>query len=161
MTTRPKTLWEVAVRSDSLADFGRHLRDWLHELRRFSSRAQVAAAIETEPPALAAKFSKGRIADAWLAAYAEHISRRLGRIAPEWHSVPAAFHRIPFLTRKPNRPHSARWRFCTLRRPSNGATSSNLRSICRCAFAPGVRPSHSTKKEKPTRSGSGASGVPG
>ncbi len=84
MTTRPKTISEVAVRSDSLADFGRHLRDWLHELRRFSSRAQVAAAIEAEPPALAAKFSKGRIADAWLAAYAEHISRRLGRIAPEW-----------------------------------------------------------------------------
>ncbi len=84
MTTRPKTISEVAVRSETLADFGRHLRDWLHELRRFSSRAQVVAAIKDEPPALAAKFSKGRIADAWLAAYAEHISRRLGRPAPEW-----------------------------------------------------------------------------
>lgn len=84
MTTRPETLKDVAVQSESLAEFGRHLRDWLHELRRASSRAQALMAIADEPPSLASKFAQGHVADAWLAAYAEHVAGRIDLPAPQW-----------------------------------------------------------------------------
>lgn len=84
MNLRPTTLKEIAERSDSIADFGRHLRDWLHELRRVSSRAQAAVAIADEPPILREKFTQGETADAWLAAYAEHLASKIGVLAPEW-----------------------------------------------------------------------------
>jgi hypothetical protein len=88
MTTRPQSLQEVAERSESLADFGLNLRDWLHELRRASSRWQAAATIAAEPPRLAGKFPEGRVADAWLAAYAEHLAGKVGLTAPAWAFAP-------------------------------------------------------------------------
>jgi hypothetical protein len=88
MSLRPTTLKEIAERSDSIEEFGRHLRDWLHELRRASSRTQVAATIADEPPRLRDKFPQGEIADAWLAAYAEHLSGKIGAPAPEWAFAP-------------------------------------------------------------------------
>ena len=88
MSLRPATLKEIAERSDSIGDFGRHLRDWLHELRRASSRTQAVAAITDEPPRLRDKFPQGHIADAWLAAYAEHLAGKIGAAAPEWAFVP-------------------------------------------------------------------------
>jgi hypothetical protein len=84
MSLRPTTLKEIAERSDSLGNFGRHLRDWLHELRRASSRTQAAATITDEPPRLRDKFLQGGVADAWLAAYAEHLAGKIGVVAPEW-----------------------------------------------------------------------------
>lgn len=84
MNLRPITLKEVAQRSDSIGDFGRHLRDWLHELRRATSRAQAMAMIADEPTLLRDKFLHGYIADAWLAAYAEHLAGRIGAAPPEW-----------------------------------------------------------------------------
>ena len=88
MSLRPSTLKEIAQRSESLGDFGRHLRDWLHELRRASSRTQAAATITEEPPRLRDKFPQGHIADAWLAAYAEHLAGKIGTAAPEWAFAP-------------------------------------------------------------------------
>lgn len=88
MSLRPTTLKEIAARSDSIAEFGRHLRDWLHELRRASSRPQAAATIADEPPRLADKFPQGEVADAWLAAYAEHLAGKIGAAAPEWAFAP-------------------------------------------------------------------------
>lgn len=88
MNLRPKTLQEVAAQSASLAEFGRHLRDWLHELRRASSRPQAAAAVADEPPCLAGKFPEGNVADAWLGAYAEHLAGKLGVAAPTWAFAP-------------------------------------------------------------------------
>ena len=88
MSLRPTTLKEIAQRSDSIGDFGRHLRDWLHELRRASSRPQAALTITEEPPRLRDKFPQGQVADAWLAAYAEHLAGKLGTIAPEWAFAP-------------------------------------------------------------------------
>lgn len=73
MNQRPKSLREIAERADTITDFGRHLRDWLHELRRASSRSQLAVAIADEPPRLREKFPQGHIADAWLGVYAECI----------------------------------------------------------------------------------------
>lgn len=88
MIARPKSLKEVAERSASLNDFGLNLRDWLHELRQVASRPQAAAAIAEEPPRLRGKFPRGHVADAWLAAYAEHLAGRIGRPAPEWAFAP-------------------------------------------------------------------------
>jgi len=84
MNARPVTLQQIAERSDSLEEFGRHFRDWLHELRLWSSRAKVVAALAEEPPRLGRKFAQGGVADAWLAAYAEFIAQRIGRSAPAW-----------------------------------------------------------------------------
>lgn len=84
MNQRPSTLKAVAERSESLADFGRHLRDWLHELRLVSSRPLAAAAVAEEPPRLSRKFSQGKVADAWLAAYAEHLAVKVGIQPPNW-----------------------------------------------------------------------------
>jgi hypothetical protein len=88
MSLRPTTLKEVAERSDSIGDFGRHLRDWLHELRRASSRTQAAAAMAEEPPRLREKFPRGQVADAWLGAYAEHLAGKIGAAVPEWAFAP-------------------------------------------------------------------------
>jgi hypothetical protein len=88
MITRPKSLKEVAQNSESLNDFGLNLRDWQHELRKASSRAQAAASIAEEPPRLRDKFPEGYVADAWLAAYAEHLSGKIGQPAPVWAFVP-------------------------------------------------------------------------
>ena len=84
MNQRPSTLKAVAERSASLADFGQHLRDWLHELRLVSSRPLAAAAVAEEPPRLSRKFAQGKIADAWLAAYAEHLAVKAGIQPPNW-----------------------------------------------------------------------------
>jgi len=84
MTVRPTTLSAVAARSESIEDFGRYLRDWLHEVRRASSRPQIELAISMEPRRLADKFPLGHVADAWLASYAEHAAGKIGAAAPEW-----------------------------------------------------------------------------
>ena len=85
---RPRTLREISERSDSIGDFGRHLRDWLHELRRVSSRPQAIEAIADEPALLCERFPEGNVADAWLAAYAEHLAGKIGVRAPEWAFLP-------------------------------------------------------------------------
>lgn len=88
MIPRPKSLKAVAEQSASLGEFGLNLRDWLHELRRASSRPQALAAIVDEPPRLQGRFAQGHIADAWLAAYAEHLAHKLRRAAPHWAFAP-------------------------------------------------------------------------
>ena len=84
MSPRPVTLAEIAERSESLEDFGRHFRDWLHEIRRHSSRSQLEAVVQEEPPRLTGRFKQGEVADAWLAAYAEHLAGRIDRPVPAW-----------------------------------------------------------------------------
>jgi hypothetical protein len=84
MTTRPTTLSQIAERSESLADFGQQLRDWLHDLRRVSSRPQVIKAVTGKPRSLAKRFADGAVADAWLGAYAEHLSTAAGTSPPAW-----------------------------------------------------------------------------
>jgi hypothetical protein len=86
---RPKALKEISERSDSIGDFGRHLRDWLHELQSVSSRRQAIEAIVDEPGLLSKMFPEGNVADAWLAAYAEHLAGTIGVCAPEWAFLPS------------------------------------------------------------------------
>jgi len=83
MSTRPQTLQDVGTGVNSLADFGRSFRDWLHTLRGFSSRAQVVRSIQ-EAARLAERFTEGLIADAWLAAYAELLAGTTRQPVPEW-----------------------------------------------------------------------------
>src|SRR5665213_274559 len=84
MIPRPATLKQIADRSDSLEAFGRNLRDWLHEMRNFSSRPEANRAIEERPRLVRSKFAQGEVADAWLAAYAESVASRLGLPHPRW-----------------------------------------------------------------------------
>ncbi len=88
MTPRPATLAQIAERSESVEDFGRHLRDWLHELRRVSSRLQVEAAVAERPRRLQNRFAGGAAGDAWLAAYAEFLAQRTGFSPPRWAYAP-------------------------------------------------------------------------
>lgn len=88
MTTRPITLREIATRSEDLDQFGREFADWLHTLRGGRSRPELAAAISEEPTLLRDRFLEGEIADAWLAAYAEHLAYKVGLPAPAWTQSP-------------------------------------------------------------------------
>ena len=81
---RPRTLREVAARSRGFADFGREFQDWLHTLRTLRSRPAIAAAMAEEPEFLDIHFPEGATADAWLAAFAEHLAITLGIPAPAW-----------------------------------------------------------------------------
>lgn len=84
MTSRPISLKDVALLSGSIKDFGRNLRDWLHSVRGMSSRPEASRAITEAPPRLHRKFPRGRVADAWLAAYAEHLASTAGVAPPAW-----------------------------------------------------------------------------
>ena len=53
-------------------------------MRLVSSRPGATAAIAEEPPRLSRKFKQGKIADAWLAAYAEHLAVKAGIQPPNW-----------------------------------------------------------------------------
>lgn len=84
MNPRPVSLAQVAAQSDSLEEFGRHFQDWLHTIRTYTSRPQLEAAVREAPARLARKFKEGKLADAWLAASAEHLLARIGRDRPDW-----------------------------------------------------------------------------
>lgn len=88
MTPRPQSLREVAERAENLGHFGLEFADWLHTLRTLHSEPGVLASIRAEPPRLGPRFPEGRIADAWLAAYADHISRHFNKPAPAWSADP-------------------------------------------------------------------------
>lgn len=96
MNARPGSLKEIAERSATLEDFGRHFRDWLHEVRRYLSRPKLAAAVHEEPPLLAGRFAQGGVADAWLAAYADHLATLIGRPTPSWAQAPGRVSREPW-----------------------------------------------------------------
>jgi len=95
-TERPQTLREVAARSRSFADFGREFQDWLHTLRTLRSRPAIAETIKDAPEFLDIHFSEGATADAWLAAYAEHLAITLGLPVPAWTSSSARIARAPW-----------------------------------------------------------------
>lgn len=81
---RPRTARSVAQRAKSLEDFGHNVRDWLHELRRVTTRDGLRRACWHRPPRMAAVFSEGAVADAFLAAQVEYLLRRAGMEAPRW-----------------------------------------------------------------------------
>ena len=81
---RPRTARAVAQRAKSLEDFGHNLRDWLHQLRRETTREGLRRACWHRPPRLAGAFAEGAVADAFLAAQVEYLLHRAGMEAPRW-----------------------------------------------------------------------------
>jgi len=94
---RPESLAEVAAESDSEESFGRNLADFEHELVRLTSRKGLLASIQARPPLLAEVFSTGRVADAWLAAYAEELAYRFNLDYPGWIWEPDRFLDSPYI----------------------------------------------------------------
>jgi len=84
LNLRPQTLAEVADRADDQRTFGLELQDWLHTIRAIRGRPALARSIDEEPTLLADRFSEGQAADAWLAAYAEHLASQANLPVPEW-----------------------------------------------------------------------------
>ncbi|OIO59975.1 MAG: hypothetical protein COZ46_05775 [Verrucomicrobia bacterium CG_4_10_14_3_um_filter_43_23] len=81
---RPKAAKEVSLWSESEKDFGYNFQDWVHELRRLSSKPELLQHIQDPPPRLANLFPEGNICDAYLAAYAAHLCRINSLTPPEW-----------------------------------------------------------------------------
>lgn len=82
---RPKSLKEVADWSQSLAEFGLHLRDWQHEVqRRVTSRPELVERLKEAPTLLRRRFPQGDVADAYLAALAEWLAAQTGLPRPDW-----------------------------------------------------------------------------
>jgi hypothetical protein len=82
--SRPQTARAVARRAKSIREFGLNLRDWLHELQRLSTRAQLLDAVSVRPPRLAGRIAQGKIADAFLAAQVEWLCHRADVPPPRW-----------------------------------------------------------------------------
>lgn len=84
LNLRPQTLAEVADRADDESTFGLELQDWLHTIRAIRGRPAIARSIAEEPKLIAGRFAEGQTADAWLAAYAEHLATAADLPVPSW-----------------------------------------------------------------------------
>jgi hypothetical protein len=84
MNPRPLTLAEVACRSEDLGHFGHEFADWLHTVRAMRTRVALQQSLAPEPVLLARRFPEGCMADAWLAAYAEHAAMIADVEVPSW-----------------------------------------------------------------------------
>lgn len=95
---RPRTLKEVSDAAGSLEAFGRHLRDWQHEIQRSGvhSRPEMFKRIKEAPRKLSAVFEQGDVADSMLAAYAEWIADNAGIQRPDWVSDPERISKNPW-----------------------------------------------------------------
>ncbi len=98
MSARPQNLAEVAARGEDLRSFGWEFQDWLHTVRSIRSRAALQQSITSEPASLDGKFPEGRIADAWLAAYAEHTATLADLDVPLWTRRPERTLREPWFS---------------------------------------------------------------
>jgi HPt (histidine-containing phosphotransfer) domain-containing protein len=57
LNDRPKTLREIAARTNNLIRFGHEFADWLHTVRTLRTRPQLAAAIASGDAEAARKFA--------------------------------------------------------------------------------------------------------
>ena len=81
---RPKTAAEVASLSFDEEGFGRAVRDWQHELRNVTKRSDLEAAFANRPVLLLRRLGDVGLADAYLAAYVEHVCKLFAFDVPEW-----------------------------------------------------------------------------
>lgn len=96
--SRPATARAVARRAKTMEEFGLNLRDWFHELRLISTRAQLVSAVAIRPPSLAAVFPDGRVADAFLAAQVEYLCRYADVQLPRWTRDPRFVLDVPWFS---------------------------------------------------------------
>jgi len=85
MVARPTTLHAVAAETHSYRDFGRNLKDFLHEFALAKERGlPLEPFLSAEPGLLRDEFAEGKICDAFIAATADFLSR-VNRIhSPLW-----------------------------------------------------------------------------
>jgi hypothetical protein len=82
---RPTSLQEVAIESAAYAEFGRHLKDFLHEFAFATKRGlALEPLLLEEPPRLAGRFDQGKVCDAFLAATADYLARVNAIQTPAW-----------------------------------------------------------------------------
>ncbi len=85
MVRRPMTLQEVVAETREYRDFGRHLKDFLHEFALAKKQERpLQPLLSDEPRFLANEFKEGRICDAFIAATADYLSRVNGVNTPLW-----------------------------------------------------------------------------
>ena len=82
---RARSLAEIGRESSVAEDFGRHVRDFLHEWNRAKREGKdLAPMLEEEPRMLATAFPQGAVCDAFLAALGVHLAEQSGTPAPKW-----------------------------------------------------------------------------
>lgn len=87
---RPASAAEVAAWSETYADFGANLKDFLHTVARCSLRSEELAPLFADAPRpLRERFTEGRLCDAFLAALADYVCRRHGLLSPPWSQQPS------------------------------------------------------------------------
>ena len=91
--TRPHSLCEAAVWSATIGDFSMNMQDFLHE---FQARPAYQM-LEESPPLLASKFERGDLADAYLAAVADSLSKQLRLPRPGWSTAPERYLHSPWI----------------------------------------------------------------
>ena len=87
---RPASAAEVAAWSETYADFGANLKDFLHTIARCSSKGgDLTSLFAAAPTPLRERFPEGSLCDAFLAALADYVSRRNGLVSPAWSRDPS------------------------------------------------------------------------
>lgn len=81
---RPQTAAEVCHGVKTPEDFGRNVRDWQHELRKVHDRPSFVQSVAEAPLLLRETLGDNGACDAYLAAYVEWLSDRLGVTPPDW-----------------------------------------------------------------------------
>jgi hypothetical protein len=75
----------VAKQSFTYAEFGHHLKDFLHEFARAKQQQlPLKPLLFPQPDRLAGLFEEGKICDAFLAAAADYLARRNHIETPAW-----------------------------------------------------------------------------
>ena len=77
---RPQTLSEAAAWSDNAEKFSFHIRDFLDEFYADPRQERLM----DEPPPRGEVLSDNGLADAYVAAIAEHLARQFGFSPPPW-----------------------------------------------------------------------------
>ena len=96
---RPKSLLEVAVESQSYNEFGRNLKDFLHEFAfARDQHLPLEPLFANEPPLLAGRFEHGEVCDAFLAATADYLCRKSRVPTPIWALDPKRVLEIPWFS---------------------------------------------------------------
>jgi len=89
---RPASLAEVANRTEQCDEFDFHVAEFLDQFY-LERRPEM---LEEEPALLRAKFDRGEISDAYLAATAVSLARLIGHVPPPWSRKPERSLRYPW-----------------------------------------------------------------
>src|SRR3954469_1614624 len=82
---RPSSASEVAQESTTYPEFGRNLKDFLHEFAFAKKDGRPLLRLVAAPAVrIAGRFTEGRICDAFLAATVDFLSRTNGFPTPQW-----------------------------------------------------------------------------